>query len=162
MLQSQRLALFSNYTDESLTYEDIASPWRNYATSIWGQQLDETTDLFATALEMMGVDVEASVPPRTVIDSRSVLPVLQERAFDPRLFVYAELFGNHSCYHHGQTIRNTQGFKLIRFTTHPAEFYNLTLDPFEIANLLLGELDRVQQANFNELISKIEGLTGEI
>ena len=124
--------------------------------------LVHTTDLFATALEMMGVDVEASVPPRTVIDSRSVLPVLQERAFDPRLFVYAELFGNRSCYHHGQTIRNTQGFKLIRFTTHPAEFYNLTLDPFEIANLLLGELDRVQQANFNELISKIEGLTGEI
>jgi len=45
-LKNQRLALFPEYEDRNLSYEDISSPWRNYATNIWGQAPDETDDFF--------------------------------------------------------------------------------------------------------------------
>lgn len=41
-LKQSRLAAFSNYTNPELTYEDIARPWRNLTTSVWGQNADET------------------------------------------------------------------------------------------------------------------------
>ena len=49
-LRKQRLALFPQFEDESLTYEDIASPWRTFGTQMWGQQMDETDPLFATMI----------------------------------------------------------------------------------------------------------------
>ncbi len=45
-LSRQRLAILPEYEDKSLTYEDIASPWRNYAFNQWGQNIDETGDFF--------------------------------------------------------------------------------------------------------------------
>tara|TARA_R100001198_G_scaffold94698_1_gene78602 strand:- start:405 stop:1364 length:960 start_codon:yes stop_codon:yes gene_type:complete len=41
-LKQSRLAAFSNYTNPDLTYEDIARPWRNLTTSVWGKTADET------------------------------------------------------------------------------------------------------------------------
>tara|TARA_Y100000389_G_scaffold1168_1_gene1198 strand:+ start:8354 stop:10822 length:2469 start_codon:yes stop_codon:yes gene_type:complete len=41
-LKQSRLAAFSNYSNPELTYEDIARPWRNLTTSVWGQTADET------------------------------------------------------------------------------------------------------------------------
>jgi len=34
------------YENPDLTYEDIATPWRNMAFSAWGQQVDESSDMF--------------------------------------------------------------------------------------------------------------------
>ena len=122
--------------------------------------LVNTTDLFATALEMMGVDVHASLPPDSVLDSLSLLPLLQGREFEPRLFVYAERFrDDQQTPSTGQTIGNDT-FKLIRFALFPEEFYDLSVDPFETTDLLLGELDPVQQANYDELTSLLDDLIG--
>jgi hypothetical protein len=61
-LKQNRLAAFSNYTNPELTYEDIARPWKNLTTSVWGQTADETqgwwqemvkTNDFATAQETL-------------------------------------------------------------------------------------------------------------
>jgi hypothetical protein len=61
-LKQNRLAAFSNYTNPELTYEDIARPWRNLTTSVWGQTADETqgwwqemvkSNDFATAQETL-------------------------------------------------------------------------------------------------------------
>jgi len=41
-LKQSRLAAFGSYTNPELTYEDIARPWRNLTTSVWGQTADET------------------------------------------------------------------------------------------------------------------------
>lgn len=41
-LKQSRLSAFSNYTNPELTYEDIARPWRNLTTSVWGKSADET------------------------------------------------------------------------------------------------------------------------
>ena len=48
-LRSQRKAILPDYED-SLTWDDIASPWRNFVTQIWGQNPDETDPLFLELL----------------------------------------------------------------------------------------------------------------
>lgn len=45
-LQKQRLALFPEYTDPSLTYDDIAAPWRGFVQDIWGQTAQERDLIF--------------------------------------------------------------------------------------------------------------------
>lgn len=51
-LQSQRMAMMPGYENQDLTYEDIAQPWRNFATNAWGQRMDETSDTFQRMLQL--------------------------------------------------------------------------------------------------------------
>jgi len=51
-LQGQRMAVMPEYENEALTYEDIANPWRNFATNSWGQRMDETSDTFQQLIKM--------------------------------------------------------------------------------------------------------------
>ncbi len=49
-LKQSRLALFPTYTDESMSYAEIAAPWKNFATRIWGQSVDESSPMFLEIL----------------------------------------------------------------------------------------------------------------
>ncbi|MCH7701913.1 MAG: sulfatase-like hydrolase/transferase [Planctomycetes bacterium] len=122
--------------------------------------LVNTTDLFATALELMGVDVQATIPAGTTLDSVSVVPTLQDESSDSRLFSYSEMFNLHieSNASHGKTARNHH-FKLIRFTTHPEKFFDLVQDPFETSNLLNQDLAPLAQQNYDELSLVIDAHT---
>jgi len=42
MLRSQRLALFPEYGDPNLTWDDISGPWKSMAYNSWGVQIDES------------------------------------------------------------------------------------------------------------------------
>ena len=131
--------------------------------------LVNTTDLFATVLELAGIDVDATVPsrfrptprkasaasdPRTnaaleiTLDSQSLLPHLQRSNSNApeqaRRFVYTELFRRglpDDRWPVSNAVRDTRGFKLIRFFEASArnwreELYDLESDPFEQKNLL--------------------------
>lgn len=50
-LQQQRIALFPQYENPSLSYDDIAAPWRNFVTQAWGQTPDELDPLFAQIIK---------------------------------------------------------------------------------------------------------------
>jgi hypothetical protein len=51
-LKSARRALFNpEIYDETLTYEDIATPWRNWAFSYLGERMNETSDSFMKILQ---------------------------------------------------------------------------------------------------------------
>ncbi len=50
-LQNQRMVLFPGYENATLTYQDIAAPWKGFVTQMWGQTADETDSLFATLLK---------------------------------------------------------------------------------------------------------------
>lgn len=50
-LKGQRIALFPEYDDRNMSYQDIAEPWRNFGYSQWGQEMDETDPLFAQLLK---------------------------------------------------------------------------------------------------------------
>jgi hypothetical protein len=51
-LRTQRLALFPQYEDPSLTYEDIAGSWRNFMSGMWGQTVDEMDPLFLDVVKL--------------------------------------------------------------------------------------------------------------
>ncbi len=46
LLQQQRLVIFPHVTNPNLSYEDIAAPFRTLVQRVWGQQPDETDELF--------------------------------------------------------------------------------------------------------------------
>jgi hypothetical protein len=51
-LRKQRVALFPGYADDSLTYEDIAAPWRSFQQQMWGQTIDETDPTFLEVVKL--------------------------------------------------------------------------------------------------------------
>ena len=51
-LREQRKALFPNYQNENLTYEQIAAPWRAYTQGIWGVPVDDTDPEFQRIVQM--------------------------------------------------------------------------------------------------------------
>ena len=52
MLRAQRLAMFPQYANPQLTYQDIAQPWRNFWNQQWGQVAPETDPLFQQVISM--------------------------------------------------------------------------------------------------------------
>lgn len=57
-LRGQRMALFPEYENPNLTYEDIAAPWRGVWQQTWGQVPDESDPLFARIVRLN--DIEAA------------------------------------------------------------------------------------------------------
>lgn len=51
-LRGQRLALFPEYENPNLTYEDIAAPWRGVFQQVWGQVPNEGDALFTKIVRM--------------------------------------------------------------------------------------------------------------
>src|SRR5207249_4367700 len=118
--------------------------------------LVNTTDLFATAIELLaGLAPAALLPPGVALDSQSLVSVLNgAQPGGTRQFAYSEDSG-------GQTVRNNR-YKLIRFGAFdPAasateEFYDLH-DPEITANNLLDgrSLTTPQQNNLAQLRSQL-------
>lgn len=52
ILRGQRLALFPEYTNSNLTYDDIAGAWRGVWQQAWGEAPDETNPLFTNIVRM--------------------------------------------------------------------------------------------------------------
>lgn len=52
ILRGQRLALFPEYTNSNLTYEDIAGAWRGVWQRVWGEAPDESDSLFTNIVRM--------------------------------------------------------------------------------------------------------------
>jgi len=50
-LKNQKEALFAGY-DRNATYDTIAAPWRNMASNMWGQTIDESDPLFHQVINM--------------------------------------------------------------------------------------------------------------
>ena len=58
-LQGERLALFPQYTNENITYQDIASPVRAQFQRIWGQEPDEFDNLFMSIAQDADINARA-------------------------------------------------------------------------------------------------------
>lgn len=105
------------------------------------------TDLFATILELAGVEKPHSE------DSYSFHSLLSTNTYGPRSHVYAEI-ENATPNNSGFAIRN-ETYKWIRFDNGKEEFYDLINDPFEQNNLLIGNLTADQNNAFVAL--QVEG-----
>ena len=117
--------------------------------------LINTVDLYATFLELAGIDVEAALPDDRGFDSVSFARLLHDPdAVPARDFVYADAFG------HGlppaQAIRN-ETYKLLAIGGEE-EFYDLENDPYEHVNLLTGNLSATEADNYRDLKSRMAAL----
>ena len=121
----------------------VVSPGRTSAANV------NVVDVFSTILDLAGISYASPT-----LDSRSLLPILQNSS-DSTRYGYSEMFGaNIPTSTGGQAIRNTQ-YKLIRFQNGTEEFYELSTDANETSNLLAGTLTAAQQANYYSLALRL-------
>ena len=69
ILRNQRLALFPEYENPRLTYEDIAAPWRGVFQQVWGQSPDETDPLFTKIVGLNDLGVATQLLRRAGLDA---------------------------------------------------------------------------------------------
>jgi len=146
--------------------------------------LVNTTDLFATILEVAGLDLAREIPavlPSVPVagdgrgeplwvDSLSLLSALRPHASAPgggrREYAYAELFKRgppDPRFPMSKAIRDRAGYKLIRFTDPGPglgreEFYYLPDDPLEQRNLLGLDLTEELATRHAELRERLDGI----
>lgn len=118
-----------------------------------------TVDLYATILELAGVKLAQALPANMPIDSRSLVPLLQNpNAAPTRDWVLSENFSTTiSTNRAGRCLRNQQ-YKVIEFQNGRSEFYDLLADPYETNNLLLATLTTNQITTLNELRQQLHAL----
>lgn len=122
--------------------------------------LVNTTDLFATILELTGDDGWADhIPENNPVDSKSILPILKNLATNIRPWAFTEVFKVPAAAGDGKAMRNAD-FKLLDFDNGTQKFYNLTLDPSENVDLLNGTLSDLQRANYVYLCTEMSTLVG--
>ncbi len=135
---------------------DVVSPGRTT------DALTHAVDLYSTILEMAGINVAGTVATAgAVIDSHSLLPVLQNTASAQSVLIYGEEFDIASPALGGRCLRDSQ-YKLIRkatgVNTTTDEFYDLTADPYEATNLIpggTGSLTAPQLTAYNNLVTQL-------
>ena len=121
--------------------------------------LVNSTDLFATVMEMAGIDPAETVPDDVVHDSVSFLYALSDpEAPSRRDWLYADRFnGSFPDVARGDYAMRDQRYKVVRFRG-AEEFYDLREDPYENVNLLTGELSPEEEAAYHSLNERIRTL----
>ena len=130
---------------------DVTSPGRTT------DALTHFVDLYSTILEMAGINVAATVPSGTVVDSHSLLPVLKNTTSTQSSLIYGEEFDVAFPTLGGRCLRDSQ-YKVIRKATGSDEFYDLSADPYEATNLIAsgtGSLSSPQLTAYNNLVTQL-------
>ena len=120
------------------------------------EALVNSTDLFATIMEMAGVDPDEAVPDEVTHDSVSFFAALSNpEAPSRRDWIYAdEFFGGFDGVETADYAMRGARYKLLRFEGRE-EFYDLHADPFEHDDLLRGELSTEQRTAYEALQAEI-------
>jgi len=121
--------------------------------------LVNSVDIFATILELFGDINWKSQIPSTIVDSKSLMPILLNTATTARSTAFTEIFKVTATSGDGKTMRNTD-YKLLKFDNGTEKFFNLTTDPNESNNLLARSLNTEQTANYTSLCSEMTTLVG--
>ena len=122
--------------------------------------LVNTTDIFATVLELFGYNTWPSqISVSKPVDSKSILPIIKNTATSIRPWSFCEIFKLITDSADGKAMRNLD-YKLIRFDYGKEEFYNLTLDPLENNNLLTISMSTTDVSNYYYLCNEMTTLTG--
>ncbi len=122
-------------------------------------QLVNTHDLFATIIDLFSINNwQQQIPSTTIIDSKSILPILKNNDTAIRPWAFTEIFKVTTDSADGKAMRN-KDYKLIKFDYGAEEFYNLKTDTLETNNLLLNSLDTIAYNNYMYLCTQMGLLT---
>ncbi len=129
------------------------------AEGVFSDALVNSVDLFATILEMAGVDLEAALPGDRSVDSVSFVPFLTNPGMPSRRdWVYVDVFsGSFSGVADANYAMRNERYKLLRHQG-TEELYDLAGDPYEHANLLDDELSPEELAQYRLLREQVERL----
>ena len=122
--------------------------------------LVNSADLFATLLELAGVDSAEAVPEGITVDSVSLVPYLSDPGRESiREWVYADAFSTEFGVRSGAyTMRNGR-YKLL-VDEGVEHFFDLREDPYEHNDLMAGDLSEEEQAQLEALRAQIDALHG--
>jgi len=81
MLRGQRIALFPEYGDADVTYQDIAAPWKSFTQQVWGVPVDELDVDFQSILQLND-PIEAQKLARQVGSDRGYARVVDSMISD--------------------------------------------------------------------------------
>lgn len=94
-------------------------------------------DVFATLLELAGVDLATTLPTNLVFDSRSFASVVRDEPWAPaESAILMENFGTIIPPQYRGVATRGQRYKLVQLESGRQEFYDLANDPYETTNLL--------------------------
>ena len=124
------------------------------------EALVNSVDLFATILEMAGIEPATTIPAEVTHDSISFLPTLSNPTATPRDWIFAdEFFGGFAGVPTAYSAMRNERYKLLKFDG-VEEFYDLQSDPYEHNNLLTGELSSEERSEYLALQEEIASLRG--
>ena len=120
--------------------------------------LVNSADLFATIMEMAGIDPARTIPAEVTYDSVSFLETLANPAVSSREWAYVdEFFGGFAGVETADYAMRNERYKLLRFNG-VEEFYDLEADPYEHDDLLAGELSSEEREEYLALREEIARL----
>jgi len=127
--------------------------------------LANSVDIYATLVDLAGIDIEAILPNDKVFDTVSLTPVLFGESDAVRDYAYADVFGSVPRGVPGNRVRETVNERTIRnryfklfVSSDREEFYDLMSDPFEKNNLLNSELTEVAAQSYETLSAQLAKL----
>jgi len=128
---------------------------------VWGAGVDGgrtsdalvgTVDIFATALELAGVDYSSVIPSNVQIDSKSFAHTLAHADGGVNEYIMSEVFGvvtNDN--REGKTIRDDR-YKVILFDNGNTRFYDLAVDRTGQNSINAVQRTAAEQAAYDELV----------
>lgn len=112
-----------------------------------------SVDMYATILELFGVQASEMVPEELVLDSHSFAGVLRGEAYVRDVAEIISLNALNEAYERALVEGD---YKYIDLGAGSQEFYNVGADITETNNLLNGILDPAEQAAYDSLTNKLE------
>ena len=136
----------------------IAGP--GVASGAVSDALVNSADLFATLLELAGIDSAEAVPEGITVDSVSLVPYLSDPGRESiRQWVYADSFTTDAGLESGGYTMRNQRYKLL-VDGGVEHFFDLQADPYEHNDLMAGELSEEEQAQLDALRAQLDALHG--
>ena len=136
----------------------IAGP--GVASGAVSNALVNSADLFATLLELAGIDSAEVVPEGITVDSVSLVPYLSDPGRESiRQWAYADSFTTDAGIESGAHTMRNQRYKLL-VDQGVEHLFDLHADPYEHNDLLAGDLSEEEQAQLDSLRAQIAALHG--